>query len=54
MDPQTLLGVFLVFAGMASILTITLRSRRIINRIARRKAGTVREIIKDMQDSDVR
>lgn len=50
MPSDALIGVLLIVLGLAFITYITFRSRRIIERIAHRKSGTVREIMKELQD----
>jgi len=50
MPRDALIGVLFIVFGLVFITYITFRSRRIIERIARRRSGTVREIMKELQD----
>ena len=50
MTQDTVIGIILISCGLGFITYITFRSRRIIELITRRKSGTVREIMKDLQD----
>ena len=50
MSGTILIGILLVFGGLGFITFITFRSRSIIERIAKRKPGTAREILKDIHN----
>lgn len=50
MEQDILIGIFIIFAGLAFLFYITLRSRKLIHRIAARRSKNTREILKDLQD----
>ncbi|MFC1569666.1 hypothetical protein ACFL4L_05485 [bacterium] len=53
MDIEILLGICITFLGLGFILYLTIRSRRIIQKISSpKKETTTRVILKELQNGD--
>jgi len=50
MDRDSLLGCIIVVVALSSITYLVLWSRRTIERIARKRLSSVREILEDLRD----
>ena len=52
MDKNILFGIILIGTGLGFVIYVTYLSRRIIERIAQNHTGSMREILRDLQNGE--